>query len=228
MKDTVVVFARAPRLGAVKRRLAKDIGDRAALHFHRATLTRLLRRLSADRRFSTVLSLTPDRAMLRLSHRVRRIRQGRGDIGQRMDRVFRQFPRGRIVIIGSDIPDADAADIALAFRALRSVDAVFGPAADGGYWLIGLSPRRPARLFARVRWSTEHALADTLQNFAGHGVAFLRTLHDVDTAEDWRRYAGTRAPATPRHPGVPMTPCRTVAVGPGLQRSGHVRRRHAR
>lgn len=188
-----MVFARAPRLGAVKRRLAKEIGDRAALHFHLATLTRLLRMLSADRRFSTVVSVTPDRAMLHLPHRVARIRQGGGDIGQRMHRAFRQFPRGRVVIIGSDIPDANAADIAAAFRALGPGDAVFGPAADGGYWLVGLPPRRPARAFAHVRWSTVHALGDTLQNFAGRDVAFLRTLHDVDTAEDWRRYAGKRS-----------------------------------
>src|SRR6516225_3588732 len=66
MKDTVVVFARAPRLGAVKRRLARDIGDRAALHFHRSTMIRLLRALAADRRFRTVLAVTPDRARFRL------------------------------------------------------------------------------------------------------------------------------------------------------------------
>jgi uncharacterized protein len=193
VKDTVVVFARAPRLGAVKRRLAKEIGDRAALHFHLATLTRLLRMLSADRRFSTVVSVTPDRATLRLPHRVGRIRQGGGDIGQRMHRAFRQFPRRRVVIIGCDIPDANAADVAGAFRALGAADAVFGPAADGGYWLVGLAPFRPAGMFEHVRWSTEHTLGDTLLNFTGRGVAFLRTLHDVDTAQDWRRYVGKRS-----------------------------------
>jgi glycosyltransferase A (GT-A) superfamily protein (DUF2064 family) len=61
---------------------------------------------------------------------------------------------------------------------------VFGPAEDGGYWLVGLGPCRPARPFAEVRWSTEHALADTLANFAGRRVALLRTLRDVDTAAD--------------------------------------------
>src|SRR6185437_11467137 len=65
MKDTVVVFARVPRLGAVKRRLAREIGARAALRFHRATLIRLVRALAADRRFRTVLALTPDRARCR-------------------------------------------------------------------------------------------------------------------------------------------------------------------
>ena len=185
-RDTVVVFARAPRLGAVKRRLAREIGARAALRFHTATLTRLLRLLAADRRFRTVLAVTPDRAALRLPHRVIRLAQGRGDLGQRMGRVFQQFPHGRLAIIGCDIPDANAADVVAAFRSLGRADAVFGPAVDGGYWLVGMSPRRPARPFAAVRWSTRHALADTLANFSSRRVTLLRTLHDVDTAADWR------------------------------------------
>jgi rSAM/selenodomain-associated transferase 1 len=194
MKDTVVVFARAPRLGAVKRRLARDIGDRAALRFHTATLTRLLRGLAAEKRFRTVLAITPDRA--RISFQVQRIPQGRGDLGVRMHRVFWRFPRGRIAIIGCDIPEAGPPDLHAALRALGSADAVFGPAGDGGYWLVAMSPRRPARPFARVRWSTEHALADTLANFAGRRVAMLRTLHDVDTAAD----LGAQLTTTPSPP----------------------------
>jgi uncharacterized protein len=186
--DTVVVFARAPRLGAVKRRLAKEIGDRAALRFHTETLNRLLRMLGADRRFRTVLALTPDRATLRLPRGVFRIGQGTGDLGQRMRRAFQRFPHCRVALIGCDIPDANAADVAAAFRSLGRADAVFGPAADGGYWLVGMSPRRPAQPFTVVRWSTRHALADTLVNIAGRRVALLRTLHDVDTAEDWHRW----------------------------------------
>ena len=186
MRDTVVVFARAPRLGAVKRRLARDIGDRAALRFHVATLTRLLRALSADRRFRTVLAVTPDHARFRLPVRLDRLAQGHGDLGRRMHRAFRQFPRARVAIIGCDIPDAGPHDVHAAFRALGRTSATFGPAADGGYWLVGMSPRRPARPFAAVRWSTEHALADTLANFAGRRIIMLRTLHDVDTAADLR------------------------------------------
>ncbi|MGH7152483.1 MAG: DUF2064 domain-containing protein, partial [Acetobacteraceae bacterium] len=64
---------------------------------------------------------------------------------------------------------------------------VFGPAADGGYWLVGFGPRRPARPFARVRWSTEHALTDTLRQCGRRRTGFLRVLHDVDTGEDFRR-----------------------------------------
>jgi rSAM/selenodomain-associated transferase 1 len=184
MRDTVVVFARAPRLGTVKRRLARDIGDRAALRFHRATLLRLLRDLTRDRRFRTVLALTPDGARDRLPVRVARIGQGKGDIGRRMDTACRRFRRGNVAIVGSDIPDANAADPRAAFRALGRHDAVFGPAEDGGYWLVALGPRRPAQPFDKARWSTEHALADTLRNFRGRRVARLRLLRDVDTACD--------------------------------------------
>jgi rSAM/selenodomain-associated transferase 1 len=187
MRNIVVVFARAPRLGAVKRRLAREIGARAALRFHLATLTRLTRALAADRRYRTVLAITPDRATLRLPARVARLPQGSGHLGVRMHRAFRRFPRCRVALIGSDIPAAGPADVWAAFRALGSAQAAFGPAADGGYWLVALSPRRPARPFAAVRWSSEHALADTLANFAGWRIATLRTLHDVDTAADLRR-----------------------------------------
>ena len=184
MKDTVIVFARAPRLGTVKRRLARDIGDRAALRFYAETLKRLLWELARDRRFRTVVALTPDRAWLPLPPRVQRIPQGRGDLAARMQHACERFRCGWVVIIGSDIPDATADDVADAVRALGRANAVFGPAEDGGYWLVGLGPRRPAHPFAAVRWSSPNALEDTLANFAGHRVCRLRTLSDVDTAND--------------------------------------------
>ncbi len=186
MKPVAIVFARAPRLGTVKRRLARGIGDRAALRFHTETLTRLLRALAADRRFRTVLAVTPDRAYVRLPRAVTRIEQGHGDIGQRMHRALSRFPRRGSAVIGCDIPDAGPADLRAAFRALGSADAAFGPATDGGYWLVALGPRRPSRPFANVRWSTGDALADTLANFRTHRVARLRTLSDVDTIAEWR------------------------------------------
>jgi rSAM/selenodomain-associated transferase 1 len=192
MKDTIVVFARAPRLGTVKRRLAAVIGARAALRFHRQVLLQLVRGLAVDSRFRTIVAITPDCADLRLPARVARLPQGPGDVGKRMHRVFRRFRRGRVAIIGTDIPQASAVDVAAAFQALGRADAVFGPATDGGYWLVGLGPQRPARPFANVRWSTENALADTLANFADKRIAQLRTLSDVDTAADWQRFEKAR------------------------------------
>ncbi len=188
MRNTAIVFARVPRLGTVKRRLAKDIGDRAALRFHTRTLRRLLHALARDRRFDTVLATTPPRAWMAVPVQVvARIDQGRGDVGQRMHRAFARFRRGNVVLLGCDIPDAGAADVRVAFRALGSADAVFGPATDGGYWLVGMGPRRPAHPFAGGRWSTPHALADTMRNFRHRRVAMIRTLSDVDTAADYRR-----------------------------------------
>lgn len=184
MRHVCIVFARAPRLGAVKRRLARDIGDRAALRFHQATAAALLRGLARDRRYRTVLALTPDRARWHVP--VPTVGQGRDGLGARMHRACARVRHGRVVIVGSDIPGVGAADVAAAFRALGTADAVFGPALDGGYWLVGMGPRRPARPFAGVRWSTEHALADTLANFRGRRVTFLRAVRDVDTADDLR------------------------------------------
>jgi rSAM/selenodomain-associated transferase 1 len=183
MKDLAIILARAPRLGTVKRRLAAEIGQRAALRFHASTLSRLAGELGRDRRFTTIIAITPDRARLRAPAPT--IPQGNGDLGTRMARALARASRA--VLVGCDIPDLTATDIAAAFRALGRADAVFGPARDGGYWLVGLGPRRPAHPFRAVRWSTSHALADTLANFTHHRVAFLRTLSDVDTAADLRR-----------------------------------------
>ena len=81
-------------------------------------------------------------------------------------------------------PALTAHEVARALHALRGTDAVFGPATDGGYWLVAMGGRRPATPFARVRWSGEHALDDTLANFAGRRVRFAKTLADVDRAAD--------------------------------------------
>lgn len=190
MKDVVIVFARVPRLGTVKRRLARGIGDRQAMKFHTQVLNRLLRALANERRFRTIAALTPDRARTRLPQRVQRIAQGDGDLGQRMYRAFARFPNANVVLVGCDIPELGAGDVRLALQSLGQVDAVFGPAEDGGYWLVAMSPRRPARPFAAVRWSGKHTLTDNLANFSARRVALLRRLSDIDTVEDfqcWRK-----------------------------------------
>jgi hypothetical protein len=185
-RPTVILFARAPRLGAVKTRLARGIGARAALRFYTGTLAATARPIARDRRWRTVLATTPRAARADWARFVPRatprVAQPDGDLGQRMEGAMRRHAVA--VLAGSDIPDLRPADIAAAFRALGRADAVFGPASDGGYWLVGYGPRRPFRPFAGVRWSGEHALADTLRNFRGRRIALLRTLHDVDTAED--------------------------------------------
>ena len=199
MKDTVILFARVPRLGTVKRRLAADIGQRAAYRFHAQSLSSRIRELARDRRWHAVLALTPDHARLTLQSSIRRINQGNGDLGVRMGRAFRKFKRGRVVLIGCDIPDMTMADLEQAFRALGSADAVFGPAMDGGYWLVGLSGRRPADPFRDVRWSTQHALQDTLRNFHGRKIRELRVLRDIDDGNDHARWRQSRRASSLRN-----------------------------
>ncbi len=186
----VVIMARAPRLGAVKRRLARDVGALAAWRFYRHGLVALARRLRGGGRWRCWLAVTPDRALRGpwpAAWQV--IPQGRGDLGARMGRLFQGLPPGPVVIVGSDIPDLGPAHIARAFALLGDHDWVFGPAGDGGYWLIG-ARRRPARRdpFAGVRWSSPHALSDTLANLSLARVAFLEELQDVDTGADLRRW----------------------------------------
>ena len=199
----VVIFAKAPRIGMVKRRLAAGIGALAAWRCYGEITRGLIDRLAREPRWTLWLAVTPDDAVGRsrhwpaMAHRrlVRPIAQGAGDLGARMGRVLRQLPRGPAVIVGSDIPGIDASAIHGAFAALRGQDAVFGPAIDGGYWLVGLrrrpSPRRhlPGRLFQQVRWSTEHALADTLSGLPKAARwTLLHRLEDVDDQRSWQSW----------------------------------------
>jgi rSAM/selenodomain-associated transferase 1 len=188
-------MAKSPRLGAVKKRLAASLGPVTALRVYRSCLAHTLRRLGDDQRWRAFLAVTPDGdvtarlwSQMAPSRGIASLAQGEGDLGQRMQRLFNRLPPGPVVIIGGDIPDVRASQIAHAFRLLGRHDAVFGPAEDGGYWLVGLkrSPRLLAP-FRHVRWSGPHALADTLANLEGWRVATAALLRDLDTADDYRR-----------------------------------------
>jgi uncharacterized protein len=194
LRCRLIVMARAPVAGRVKTRLAAEVGVATALRFARHSLAALLQRVAADARWSATLAVTPDiAAASRLwPPGVRVMAQGDGDLGARMQRLLDRTPPGPVVIVGTDIPGIARAHIAAAFRALGRHDAVLGPAADGGYWLVGLRRRpRVLRPFRSVRWSTEHALGDTLANLRGRSVARLPTLFDVDTPADLTRCAAS-------------------------------------
>ena len=191
MRRHLVILARAPQAGRVKRRLAQEIGTLAATRFYRATLETMLRALAADRRWTVWLFVTPDNALDHpIWRRLRRRPQGRGDLGLRMRRPFDILPPGPVVLVGSDIPALRPHHIARAFALLGRHDLVLGPASDGGYWSIGSRRVRPLpfELFDGVRWSTPDALADTLATIPAHySVGFADTLDDVDDAADLRR-----------------------------------------
>nr|WP_217434047.1 TIGR04282 family arsenosugar biosynthesis glycosyltransferase [Leisingera sp. ANG59] len=182
-------MVKEPCPGRVKTRLGRDIGVIPATWWFRHQSARLIRRLR-DPRWQIVLAVAPDRAV---SSKVwpadlPRLPQGGGDLGQRMKRML-QSVTGQVCLIGADIPGITRPHITCAFAALGDHDAVFGPAADGGYWLVGAKhpSRLPQDMFEYVRWSTEHALADTLQTLPGWRIALTDTLQDVDTVADLPR-----------------------------------------
>ncbi|MEX2642895.1 MAG: TIGR04282 family arsenosugar biosynthesis glycosyltransferase [Acetobacterales bacterium] len=184
----LVIFTRVPRLGRVKSRLAAGAGAAAALGFHRDTSRAVILRLARDPRWRCWLAVTPGVGeTLPWRTGCSSFAQGAGDLGRRMARAMRRLPPGPVVLVGSDIPAIRPAHIARAFRVLAGRDAVFGPAPDGGYWLVGLT-RRPRFIdpFAGVRWSTPCALADTLANLEGRRWALVDRLEDVDNTVAWR------------------------------------------
>lgn len=181
-------MVKEPRPGRVKTRLGKGLGLVGAAWWFRHQTRSLLRRLD-DPRWQLILAVAPDRegstSRVWPAH-LPRIAQGQGDLGDRMGRLFRGLPPGRVCIIGADIPGITPRHIARAFHVLGAQDAVFGPSEDGGYWLVGLRRMAavPAGLFSNVRWSSEHALADTKASLPGAHVGFVETLRDVDEVAD--------------------------------------------
>ncbi|WP_108879639.1 TIGR04282 family arsenosugar biosynthesis glycosyltransferase [Anderseniella sp. Alg231-50] len=187
----LLVMAKQPRIGRVKTRLGAGIGAMEATRAYRVMLAETLNTLARDPRWQTWIAVS---GVHELNARVwpqdvHLVDQGTGDLGDRMQRMFNTLPTGPVVIIGSDIPNIERADIANAFHQLGRHDAVFGPAPDGGYWLVGQSRRRTVlQMFDNVRWSSEHALADTMTNLEGGSVKLLRQLADVDDAASYRNW----------------------------------------
>jgi uncharacterized protein len=197
----LVVMAKAAVAGQVKTRLARELGVATAMRFARHRTAALLARVSHAGAWQTSLAVSPDASVgWRLWPRgIARKPQGRGDLGARMQRIMRHTEPGPVVIIGTDVPAIRAELILKAFRLLGRHDAVLGPASDGGYWLVGLR-RRPRLLspFRHVRWSTPHALADTLANLHCRSIGQLPTLSDVDDAQDFigcAAHFGRRVPS---------------------------------
>ena len=188
MQRTLVIMVKEPLPGRVKTRLGRDIGMIAAAWWFRHQTRSLIRRLR-DPRWQIVLAVSPDREGL--NSRIwpidlPRVAQGRGNLGDRMGRMLQGMPKGPVCLIGADIPGISRGHIARAFKALGRNQMVFGPAPDGGYWLVGAQrfASLPRTLFRDVRWSTQHALADTLATVPGCRIAMLDQLRDVDTVAD--------------------------------------------
>ncbi len=186
-RPTLIVMAKAPRLGLGKSRLAQGVGRAEAWRINRR-LNALTLRVATDPRWRLLLCVTPDRsAALHLPgvwpRAVARSRQGRGDLGSRMARAL--APQRAVAMIGTDCPQLTRAHIAGAFRALRRRRFAIGPSEDGGFWIIAARcGGDAARAMTPVRWSTRFAAADVIANLGAENVALLATLRDVDSAAD--------------------------------------------
>jgi rSAM/selenodomain-associated transferase 1 len=194
-KNVLVVFAKAPRVGSVKSRLAHSVGAERACEIYELLLRTAAAQLAAMERVTVCFAPDDGEADLRRYFPERwQYRPQHGvDLGSRLEHAINEaFEQGadKVAVIGSDCPDVTAADIADAWAALKKNDVVFGPARDGGYWLIGMKRAQPA-LFRGIDWGTEKVLAQSQARAqeAGLKIALLRTLADIDTTADWEAFA---------------------------------------
>jgi rSAM/selenodomain-associated transferase 1 len=192
----LVIMAKLPVAGRVKTRLAREIGMVEATRFYRTTMRAVIARLAGQPFWRTYLSVSPDTgtASPMLPPGVGRLAQGAGDLGARMQRPMRTLPPGPVCVIGTDIPGIAPADVRRAFRSLGRAEIVFGPAEDGGFWLVGMR-RRPRIIdpYAGVRWSRDDTLASVEANLGARPPARTTRLADVDGARDLRRFGGSQA-----------------------------------
>ncbi len=212
-RPLLIIMLKAPVMGRTKTRLAGEIGLAAATRFARVCARTLIERLARDRRWRTGLAVTPDGTVASRMWPAHcpAIGQGSGDLGARMARLLGPAMRPAI-LIGADIPGVSPSIIGAAFDILRRNDVVFGPAEDGGYWLVGLNRGAPrTALFRDVRWSTEFALADSLADLAESRIGYAPCLADVDDAQNYCRWAHRAACVT-----LPRSGCVGLDTGPDL------------
>jgi len=192
----VIIFARAPRPGAVKTRLIPLLGAEGAAALHVRLLKRTLETARAASFRRIELHGTPDIndpffSFCAGHFAVAVAAQSGGDLGARMLAAFEAAlaTHPRALLLGSDCPALAPRHLRQADRALREgSDAVFVPCEDGGYALIGLQ-RAEARLFDGIAWGGENVMADTRTQLTGLGWRWreLETLWDVDRPEDYSR-----------------------------------------
>ncbi len=183
----LLIFTRNPVLGQCKTRLAKTIGDQAALDIYIFLLehtAQVAHGVKADIRvyYSDEIIRNDCWEESRFDKR----KQRGSNLGERMKNAFAEgFCDGyqNICIMGSDLFDIDTPDIQEAFHLLSEKDAVIGPAEDGGYYLLGIKELIPG-IFENMAWGTEEVLPKTLNRLASLDYAELSIRNDIDYYED--------------------------------------------
>ena len=203
----IIIFAKAPVAGLAKTRLIPALGAAGAAALAERLLVHAAAAAVAARLGPVELCVTPDAQhpcfqQLALQHGLHLELQGEGDLGQRMHRALQRALQGhsRVLLMGADAPVLDAALLRQAAAALDSHDAVFVPALDGGYALVGLKQPRP-RLFDGMTWSTVHVMQDTRERARDAGLSWTETapVADIDVPADLQHLpAGWMAAVHPR------------------------------
>lgn len=192
-RRVVIVFAKAPTPGKVKTRLAKAIGTKEAVRIYRSLGREIIDSLRGGPYRLLVYVDPPGRdTVLAMDEWLGRQRneyrpQSEGGLGVRMTEAFAECLQDadEACIVGTDILNIDQSTVQAAFDALTHNDVVFGPAMDGGYYLVAMRAPHP-RLFEGIPWSTENVLTETLARASEDGVrvTLLEPKTDVDTLAD--------------------------------------------
>ena len=192
-QEVLVIMARYPEEGAVKTRLAQDLGPHMTHRLYRAFIDDLAEKFGSLRR-SLIWYYIPESSPFPqlFSHRFACRPQSGSSLQERMLRIFEDlFQEGykRVVVIGADVPHIPVEAVDEAFASLNEMDVVFRPSFDGGYHLVGL--KYVWDLFGGIAMSTDHVLRDTIGRAASMGLSAhcLAPSFDIDTIQDvkWLR-----------------------------------------
>jgi hypothetical protein len=201
----IAVLAKAPVAGLAKTRLIPALGSHAAARLQRDFTRRALHTAVATGLGPVALWCAPNAdhrffRALRRTMNVNCLVQPSGDLGERMHTAFQwHCAQGPLLLIGTDCPALSQNYLREGARALRNGhDAVFGPAEDGGYVLVGLRRPQP-HLFSRMAWSTSMVMPETRSRAHALGlrVMELPTLWDVDVPADLPRLGTLEAMISP-------------------------------
>ena len=189
-KRLLIVFVKNAVHGTAKTRLAKTIGKDAAFEVYKHLMHVTEHATIGLKNCDVHIYFSSEKDPTRWTNNTQFVQQG-NDLGERMSDAFRrsfELDYEKIVGVGSDLPDLTSDIIDKGLAELDSNDAVFGPAEDGGYYLIGMRSMLEC-IFENKPWSTEGLLDVTLAELKskGHSVGIIETLDDVDTEEDLMR-----------------------------------------
>ena len=185
-KPLLLVFCKNPRLGKVKTRLAKTIGERKALLIYKELLKKtasVLKELEVDIHLYYSDKIEENDLFSAVASQKKK--QAGEHLGERMANAFQEsfISHDKVVIIGTDLWTLEAQDIQKAFQALEKQAAVIGPSKDGGYYLLGLNQFFPD-LFKQKEWGTDKVLSSTLADINHINYHLLNEKNDVDTFSD--------------------------------------------